>query len=514
MPADDGGSGPITPIPRLPSGSSVIATLIEDLFPYYDDGSDGIQHMIARLPLLLDVERAYIGRVSVDGKRLTVTQASAGDWPDLLGYTASVARLPVFARSSLKSGGQTGVADCASFPFTPQQRRMLFYAGTGATVLTPIPTAGGIAGALVIDHMRTQRKWDTATLESCKVIAEAIGARIALTRTGDHLAFEDVPAGREASRLNVLASLARMIDRATDPASAIADLVELIAGLTWVGAVRSYGATEVSAIIRDALAHETLVARAIGSKTLVGIPLLFEGQKFGGIEVMLEERLTDLDDQFWRSVQIFAGSAYANAVRRGRPRDETLTDALTGLANFRAINEKFAETVHEAKSSGRQVSAWFIDIEGLELLNATQGYAVGDDVVSYVGHTLGSIVNDRGAVGRVGGGLFLAVLPNMDAEESSVQARMTVERIVKNAPSHLPRVALTVGVSIYPSQATGYDDLIRSARLALYTAKSHGVNSVEIAKMKDADWLSDARASFIRIVTEHQMPAALTQIRK
>jgi predicted signal transduction protein with EAL and GGDEF domain len=102
----------------------------------------------------------------------------------------------------------------------------------------------------------------------------------------------------------------------------------------------------------------------------------------------------------------------------------------------------------------------------------------------------------------------------MDIEETSVQARMTVERIMKNAPGHLPPVALTIGASVYPTQATGHDDLIRSARLALYTAKGRGPNTVEVAKMKDEEWLQAARASFIRVVSEHQMPAALNQIRK
>ncbi len=514
MRTDVGQSTPITPVPRLPSGSSVVEALIEDLFPFYDDGTEALQHMIARLPPLLEVQRAYIGRYSTDGKRFTVVQASNGDWPELLGYTQSVARLPAFARTAIRTGSQASIEDCATFPFTPQQRKMPFYAGLGATVLTPIPTLGGFAGALVVDQMTTQRPWDPFVTESCTSLAEAIGTRIGLAKLGDHLVIEDVPASREATRLNVLANIARLIDRATDPTAATEELVELCEGLPWVAAVRLVSAAEPSPLIRDALAHETLIVRGIGAKTLVGVPLLCDGQKFGGIEVMLEERLTDLDEQFWRSVQTFAGSAYASALRRGRTREEALTDALTGLPNFRSINEGLAEAVHAAKSSGRPISAWFVDIDGLDQINRTLGYAAGDDVVSYVGATLGQIVSARGIVGRAGGGLFLAAIPGMDVDETAVQARMTVERLIKNAPGHLPELALTVGASVYPTQATGHDDLLRSARLALYTAKGRGPNTVEVAKMKDEAWLVAARASFIRIVTENQMPAAMTQIRK
>lgn len=511
---DVGQLGAIAPVPRLPGGSSVVEALIEDLFPFYDDGSEAMQHMVARIPLLLEVQRAYVGRFSSDGRRFTITHASTGEWPDLLGYTQSVTRLPAFARTSLKNGVQGRIEDCASFPFTPQQRKMLFYTGLGATVLTPIPTIGGIAGALVVDQMGTQRPWDSWTLDACTALAEAIGARIALAELGDHLTIEDVTVGRHEARLNVLANIARLIDRATDAEATTSELVELLDGLPWVGAVRSHGPDQPSGVIKDALAHESIIIRKVGTKTVVGVPLLFDGQKFGGFEVMLDDRMTDHDEQFWRSVQTFAGSAYASALRRGRPREDALIDALTGLPNFRSINETLAEAVHAAKSSGRPVSAWFVDVEGLDAINASQGYATGDDVVSYVGHTLGSIVTTRGAVGRVGGGLFLAVFPGMDTDESSVQARMTVERLVKNAPGHLPAVALTIGASVYPSQATGHDDLLRSARLALYTAKNRGANTIAVAQMKDEGWLEAARASFIRIVTEHQMPAAMTQIRK
>ena len=94
----------INPTPILPSYSSTVASLIEDLSAFFDDGSAGMQRLVSRIPLLLGADRAYIGRISPDGVRFAVTQASGGDWPDLLGYTQSVARLPAFARGSLKSG--------------------------------------------------------------------------------------------------------------------------------------------------------------------------------------------------------------------------------------------------------------------------------------------------------------------------------------------------------------------------------------------------------------------------
>jgi diguanylate cyclase (GGDEF)-like protein len=512
--SDPGQPGAITPVPRLPNGSSVVAELIEDLFPFTDDGTEGLQHLVARIPLLLEVQRASIGLLSTDGHRFTITQATSGDWPDLLGYTQSVSRLPAFVRGSLRSGVQGTVEDAVTFPFTPQQRKMLCYAGIGATVFTPIPTVGGIAGALVVDQMATQRPWDTWTLDSCKSLAEAIGARIALARNGDHLVDEYGEAPREAARINVLANLAELIGSVQKLEEANAQLVELLEGLPWVGAVRLIGPDEESKLIAEALANERIVARTIGAKTIVAIPLLNEGERFGGIEVMLDERLTDADQQFWTIVQHYGGSACASAARRGRPRDMTLLDTLTGLGNYRAIVEMLTETVYAARSSGRPVGLWIIDVKDLDAINRGQGITVGDDVLRYVGHTLGSVVAPRGMVGRLGGGEFLAVFPGMEGDEATVQARMMVERVTKNAPQHLPPVGLAIGVSSYPQLATNPDDLVRSARLALYAAKSRASSSVEIAKLKDEAWLRDARAAFVRISGENLLPASLNQLRK
>jgi diguanylate cyclase (GGDEF)-like protein len=134
-------------------------------------------------------------------------------------------------------------------------------------------------------------------------------------------------------------------------------------------------------------------------------------------------------------------------------------------------------------------------------------------VVSYVGHTLQTVVSTRGSVGRVGGGLYLAIFPGMDHDEAAVQARMMVERVTKNVPPHLPQIALSIGVSSFPIDAGGHDDLVRFARLALYVAKGSGNNRVVAADPKNARWVSDARGAFVRAVTEQQMPVSLQERR-
>lgn len=508
-------SGLVTPAPQLPANSAAVTALIEDLAPFYDDGAAGLQRLVARIPLLLDVDRAYIARISPDGNRFTVTQASKGDWPDLLGYTQSAGRLPAFARGALKSGVQATIDDALTFPFTPQQRKMLWYGGLRGTVLTPIRSNGVWIGALVIDVLKGQRVWDFLILEACRSLAAAIGGRLALAKLGDHLTSDDRDPIHDMQRLNVLSNVGRLLETSNDPTATSAQIVEELGNLHWVKSARLAPADDKAEVVRTALATEQLVV-SIGDDgaTHVGITLMNEGERFGAIDLeLVESQLSSVEEQFLRSVQTFAGSAYMSALRRARPRNETLFDSLTGLLNFRSINEALVDAVHASKSSARPVSSWLLDIDHLDQLNRDHGYAIGDDVVSYVGHTLQDVIATRGSVGRVGGGLFLAVFPGMAHEEASVQARMMLERVTKNVPPHLPQISLSVGVSSYPTDAAGHDDLVRFTRLALYVAKSQGKNRVVAADPRNPRWVSDARAAFVRAVTEQQMPVSMHERR-
>jgi diguanylate cyclase (GGDEF)-like protein len=511
--SDPGLTAPITPAPQLPANSAAITNLIEDLAPFYDDGNAGLQRLVSRIPLLLDVDRAYIARLTPDGVRFSVTQTSKGDWPDLLGYTQSAARLPAFARGALKTGIQATVDDALTFPFTPQQRKMLWYGGLRGTVLTPIRSGGTWVGALVVDVLRAPRAWDFLVLEACRTLAGAIGARLALAKLGDHLVSDERDPVVDMQRLNVLANIAQLLESSNDPNDSTAQIVDALGALPWIRSARLAAVDDEAEIARQAQAGEGLVVRNVEGLTHVGLALGQEGERFGVIDLeLVDARLSDVEEQFLRSVRTFAASAYVSALRRARPRNETLFDSLTGLFNFRSINEVLVDAVHASKSSGRPVSTWLLDIDRLEGINRDHGYAIGDDVVSYVGHTLQSVISSRGAVGRVGGGVFLAVFPGMEHDEAAVQGRMMIERVTKNVPPHLPAISISIGVSAYPADAAGHDDLLRFARLALYMAKG-SPNRVVAAEPKNPRWVSDARASFLRALTQQQMPASLQERR-
>jgi diguanylate cyclase (GGDEF)-like protein len=108
---------------------------------------------------------------------------------------------------------------------------------------------------------------------------------------------------------------------------------------------------------------------------------------------------------------------------------------------------------------------------------------VGDQVLANVGAVLRGVLRARGFAGRNGGEEFAILLPNTEAEAALVIAervRTTVAEI--SLPGTNVAVTVSIGVAVFPDHASTADRLERLADAALYTAKRHGRNRVELAE--------------------------------
>lgn len=500
---------------RIHPTSPTVRALIDDLAAFADDGSSALQELVARIPACFDMDRAYVARISPDGARFSVTQSSTGPGSDLLGYTQSVARLPAFVRRVLKTGSQGTIGDAATFPFTAQQRRMLWYDGVGATIVSPIPALGSVIGALIVDSYKGPRRWQPGFLAALTSLAESVGARLALARSGAHLGDGNELALADRMRQNILANLATSLLGSDDPAESSRKVAHALGELPGVASAHYLAPENTAGTPTQALAAESLLVRVTDGNATVVLPLILQGERFGAIELALKgPKLAADDEQFLRTIGVFAASAYAGALRRRRPRNESLVDPISGLPNFRAILEVLVEGVAVAKAGRQPLAVWLLEIDGLDAINHEHGYAVGDDVVGFLGRTLEAAVVPRGTAGRFSGGTFLCVFGGTAAEEATTAARMLLERIAAGVPLHLPPFELSVGVAAYPADAHNHDDVVRYARIALYVAKrvSDGTRVV-MARSGDEVWERNARTALTEALAKQLAPMS-AQIRR
>ncbi|MCC6791365.1 MAG: GGDEF domain-containing protein, partial [Thermomicrobiales bacterium] len=181
-----------------------------------------------------------------------------------------------------------------------------------------------------------------------------------------------------------------------------------------------------------------------------------------------------------RSTTMNRLSGYAATLLR-----QSRTDPLTGLANRRAIEERFSAELQRAARFNHPLSIGMIDIDDFKAINDTWGHQVGDEVLRHVAHRLELELRQIDVVGRYGGEEFLMLLPETAVEGAWIAADRVVRSIREMAPQSTgePRsVTISIGLASFPDHGRSEADLIATADAALYAAKRAGKNQVAIAE--------------------------------
>jgi diguanylate cyclase (GGDEF)-like protein len=162
-------------------------------------------------------------------------------------------------------------------------------------------------------------------------------------------------------------------------------------------------------------------------------------------------------------------------------------DPLTGLPNREQSRNRLASAVNLAKEHDRTLAVLYLDLDNFKRVNDTLGHAVGDELLCLVAARMRhSLRVDEGAaadahpaprnnhIARLGGDEFIVVLPGIrnPADAATVARRLIAElqEPVRLAANTLV-VTPSVGISLYPSDGTDVDTLLRNADLAMYFAK-------------------------------------------
>jgi diguanylate cyclase (GGDEF)-like protein len=161
----------------------------------------------------------------------------------------------------------------------------------------------------------------------------------------------------------------------------------------------------------------------------------------------------------------------------------SVTDALTGLANRRQMEETLDLHWREAVHRGRQMGIAMIDIDHFKSYNDRYGHVAGDRCLRRVAAVLAENVRDVDLVARYGGEEFSIILPGATPEvahrvaERVCAAVHALEEPHEGAP--LGYVTVSVGVAAtFPTADSTVRQLVERADGALYDAKRNGRNQV------------------------------------
>ena len=157
------------------------------------------------------------------------------------------------------------------------------------------------------------------------------------------------------------------------------------------------------------------------------------------------------------------------------------TDALTGIANRRAMQHSLEAEFSRVTRHGGEFSILMVDVDYFKLVNDRYGHAVGDQVLIEIADVFSVVLRKQDSPARWGGEEFLVLLPETSASQAiqvAEKLRASVENIDTTKLGMQDQITVSVGVQCI-SSATGIDDLIEKADQLLYQAKRLGRNRVE-----------------------------------
>ena len=154
-------------------------------------------------------------------------------------------------------------------------------------------------------------------------------------------------------------------------------------------------------------------------------------------------------------------------------------DGLTGLPNRLSFLEQIEDVLEDAETAQNSFAVLFVDLDRFKLINDSLGHDAGDELLRVAARRIRNCIRDHDRVYRIGGDEFTVILRSVGRPEdvSHVARRLTnsLSRVI-NLRNHDVIVNASIGIALYPDNATEAERLISDADAAMYQAKQAGGN--------------------------------------
>ncbi|BCA55509.1 putative Signal transduction response regulator, receiver and diguanylate cyclase domain [Nitrospira sp. KM1] len=169
------------------------------------------------------------------------------------------------------------------------------------------------------------------------------------------------------------------------------------------------------------------------------------------------------------------------AIERKRT-EERLTylaqyDHLTGLVNRSLFRDRLVQAMARSKRIQQPIGLMLLDLDRFKAVNDTLGHDIGDELLKTVSERLKSCVREVDTVARMGGDEFTIILEGVATEAAIV---IVAKRIVEalsagfDLKGHTVTVGVSIGITVFPHDDQGVDELLKHADAAMYRAKQQG----------------------------------------
>jgi diguanylate cyclase (GGDEF)-like protein/PAS domain S-box-containing protein len=161
-------------------------------------------------------------------------------------------------------------------------------------------------------------------------------------------------------------------------------------------------------------------------------------------------------------------------------------DTLTGLPNRALFLDRLQKSLALADRSGKTVAVLFLDLDNFKDINDTQGHDFGDKLLTEVARRLSGCIRDADTLARLGGDEFVVMLAADGHETAGITALRILEtfRCPFDIEGRRTYAGFSIGIAIYPDDASDLEGLLRSADAAMYQAKGRGRQNFQFFSAK------------------------------
>jgi diguanylate cyclase (GGDEF)-like protein len=158
-----------------------------------------------------------------------------------------------------------------------------------------------------------------------------------------------------------------------------------------------------------------------------------------------------------------------------------LHDNLTGLPNRLQFAEHLQDALREAREKAERLAVLFIDLDRFKNINDTLGHRAGDQLLQLITQRLSQNIPSNCRLYRQGGDEFIVLLNPVEDARAALSAAMILKdqltTPITGGESDFFTTA-SIGISLFPEDASDGETLLRHADTAMYEAKAAGGNTI------------------------------------
>ncbi|OAI05407.1 diguanylate cyclase [Methylomonas methanica] len=304
--------------------------------------------------------------------------------------------------------------------------------------------------------------------EASRIAVEAGGFRMSLIAIKDPSSMTPQPvasAGKDEALLTAVKGILASSEDAgkTMVARAIRDKIMVVSNDS----------------LRDPLVVFGKMYAASGIRSLAVLPLIVADEALGVLVLYAGEIDFFQAEELKVLAELAEDIAFAIDHIAQQERLEYLTyfDVLTGLANHGLFLDRVTQLIGNANKGGQPLALVLVDLERFKSINDSLGRPAGDALLKLVGEWFTAYLGDVNLLARTGADHFALLLKIKPGDDLAQQVEQMMAAFLAHAfelDGAVFRIAIKIGVALYPDDASNAAGLFRNAEAALKKAKVLG----------------------------------------